>query len=103
MDCTKPEGSFGAMEITLPASNVADTSKTYIFLKEISTDENVNTVDVIYPTLAALSVLAPDWIALLLDPVIDYMQTGAWMQDYVIHDIGKGRLPYLQSALWKFY
>ncbi len=87
------------MEITLPASNIADTSNPYIFLKEISTDGNVNTVDVIYPTIAALGVLAPDWIALLLDPVINYMQTGAWTQDYVIHDIGTGRLFYLQSTL----
>ena len=87
------------MEVTLPASNVADTTNPYIFLKEISTDGNVNTVDVIYPTIAALGVLAPDWIALLLDPVINYMQTGAWTQDYVIHDIGKSTLFCFQSSL----
>lgn len=89
------------MEITLPASNVAATSNPYIFLKEISTDGNVNTLDVIYPTITALSVFAPDWIALLLDPVINYMQTAAWTQDYVIHDIGKGRLFGLQSSVLK--
>ena len=89
------------MEITLPAANVAATKNPYVFLKEISTDGNVNTVDVIYPAIAALSVLAPDWIALLLDPIINYMQTGAWTQDYVIHDIGKGRVFCLQSPLWE--
>ena len=89
------------MEITLPAANVAATKNPYVFLKEISTDGNVNTVDVIYPAIAALSVLAPDWIALLLDPIINYMQTGAWTQDYVIHDIGKGRVFCLSSTLWE--
>lgn len=89
------------MEITVPASNVADTSDPYVFLKEISTDGNVNTVDVIYPIIAALSVLAPDWIALLLGPLIDYMLTGAWTQDYVIHDIGKGRHSCLHSTFRK--
>ena len=34
------------MEITLPASKVADTSNPHIFLKQISTDGNVNTIDV---------------------------------------------------------
>ena len=90
------------MEITVPANDVADTRNPYIFLKEISTDGNVNTVDVIYPALTALSVLAPEWIALLLDPIVNYMQKGAWTQDYVIHDIGKGRLFRLYPTLCKF-
>ena len=51
----------------------------------------------IYPTITALSVLAPDWIAIILDPVINYMQTKAWTQDYVIHDISKGWL-FLSSS-----
>ena len=80
------------MEITLPASNIADTSSPYIFLKEISTDGNINTVDVIYPAIAALSVFAPHWIRLLLEPIVNYLQTGSWPHNYVIHDIGSSRL-----------
>ena len=53
------------MEITIPA-NTLDQSNPYVFLKEIFTDGNFNTVDVIYPTIAALSVFDPDWIRLLL-------------------------------------
>lgn len=80
------------MELTLPANNTAETSKLYAFLKEISTDGNVNTIDVIYPTFTILSVLSPDWIRLLLEPVAAYLETGDWPHDYVVHDLGSCKL-----------
>lgn len=80
--------SYGAMEITLPASNTADASNPYVFLKEISTNGDVNTVDVVYPTSTILGVISPDWIKYLLEPVAIFSESEAWTADYVVHDLG---------------
>ena len=57
------------MEITLPANSTANTSHPSVFLKEISTNGDVNTVDVSYPTSTILGVVSPDWIKYLLSIV----------------------------------
>ena len=76
------------MEMTLPADNFADTSNPYVFLKEISTNGDVNTVDVVYPTSTVLSVMSPNWIKYLLEPVSIFSESPAWTADYVVHDLG---------------
>ena len=76
------------MEMTLPANNIADTSSPYVFLKEISTNGDVNTVDVVYPTSTILGVMSPDWIKYLLEPVAIFSESPAWTADYVVHDLG---------------
>lgn len=76
------------MEITLPASDTANTNSPYIFLKEISTNGDTNTVDVIYPTSTILGVLSPDWIKYLLEPVAAFCSSSAWTADYPVHDLG---------------
>ena len=76
------------MEITLPAINTANTSNPYIFLKEISTNGDVNTIDVVYPTSTILGVMSPDWIKYLLEPVAKFCESPAWTAKYVVHDLG---------------
>jgi hypothetical protein len=48
----------------------------------------VNTIDVLMPMAPILYVLAPDYIRLTLEPVMRYLQSGAWPHDYAVHDIG---------------
>lgn len=76
------------MEITLPASNTTDTSNPYVFLKEISTNGDVNTVDVVSPTSTILGVMSPDWIKFLLEPIAIFCESSAWTPEYVVHDLG---------------
>ena len=76
------------MEITLPADNTSDTDNPSIFLKEISTDGDANTIDVIFPTATILGVMSPDWIKFLLEPLVKFCESGAWTADYVVHDLG---------------
>lgn len=45
-------------------------------------------MDVIYPTSPIFYVMAPEYIRLLLGPVLQYLETGAWPHNYTIHDIG---------------
>lgn len=62
-------------------------SKNYMFLKEISSNGNFQTVDVIFPFHPILLYLNPDWMKLVLDPLFLNMEA-EWPQPYAIHDLG---------------
>ncbi|KAI4160954.1 MAG: hypothetical protein L6R39_000160, partial [Caloplaca ligustica] len=79
--------AYGAADLTIPADTL-DTSDLMLFLKEISSDGNVNTVDVIYPTFPIFYVMDPEYIRLVLEPVVRYLETGRWPNSWTIHDIG---------------
>ncbi|MCJ1388781.1 hypothetical protein MMC18_001631 [Xylographa bjoerkii] len=67
---------FGTMEITIPLDTLS-TEAPMVFLKEVSNDGNVNTIDVIYPTYPILYTLAPEYIRYLLQPYIIYLEEGS--------------------------
>ncbi|KAB8293507.1 hypothetical protein EYC80_007813 [Monilinia laxa] len=78
---------FGGIDLVIPNSTL-DTSDVLAFVKEISSDGNVNTVDVIMPLFPILYVTNPEYIRLLLEPILQYLASGRWTLPYVIHDIG---------------
>lgn len=83
--------TFGALEVTIPADTLSTApADVNGFLKEISSDGNVNSVDVIYPTFPILYVLSPQWIKLLLQPILEYLNhpSGVWSLDSAPHDLG---------------
>lgn len=71
--------AWGAIDVTIP-DDTLDTNDILVFMKEISTDGNVNTVDVIYPAFPIFYVMNPEYIRLLLEPVLQYLGTGRWTQ-----------------------
>ncbi|KAI1615217.1 hypothetical protein EDD37DRAFT_511796 [Exophiala viscosa] len=79
--------SFGAVEITIPESD-HDVTDTMAFIKEISSDGNVNTLDIIFPTFPIYYVTNPDFIKFQLEPILRYLQAGRWPHEWAIHDIG---------------
>ncbi|KAF7332012.1 MPN domain-containing protein [Mycena kentingensis (nom. inval.)] len=82
--------AMATMEIT--ASRSADgsfnTSDILIFMKEISSNGNMNTVDVIYPTLPLLLYFNPLLAKGLTDVIFRYEATGQYPNKYSVHDIG---------------
>ena len=78
---------FGAISITIPQDSL-DTTDVMIFVKEISSNGNVNAMDVILPTSPILYVMAPDHIRLMLEPVMQYLAAGPWPHNFTVHDIG---------------
>jgi hypothetical protein len=54
----------------------------------MNSNGNVNTVDVIMPMAPVFYVLSPEYIKLLLHPVLYYLHSGAWPHNYTIHDMG---------------
>ena len=60
------------------------TATPQAFLKEISSDGNVNTVDVIFQSWPIFVSLNPEYIKYLLQPIMSYMAAGRWPEQYVI-------------------
>ncbi|KAG4414610.1 hypothetical protein IFR04_012264 [Cadophora malorum] len=59
-----------------------------IFFKEISSDGNMNTVDVIYPAFPFFLYTNPKWLAYLMEPLIEHQMSGQYPNDYSMHDLG---------------
>ncbi|PLB33282.1 glutaminase GtaA [Aspergillus candidus] len=61
---------------------------TYMFLKEISSNGNMNTVDVIFPAHPVFLYTNPELLKLLLKPLYEIQEGGNYPNDYAMHDIG---------------
>lgn len=57
-------------------------------MKEISSDGNVNTVDVIFPLHPVLLYTNPENLKLLLDPLFENQESGQYPNMYSMHDLG---------------
>jgi hypothetical protein len=74
--------AFGGVEL------VNTGADPWLFLKEISSDGNVSTVDVIYPAMPAFLWSSPPLVRYLLTPLFVYAESGKWPQTYAEHDLG---------------
>ncbi|KAL8280409.1 hypothetical protein RQP46_007057 [Phenoliferia psychrophenolica] len=63
-------------------------SDVLAFMKEISSDGNVDTIDVLFPSWPAVLYLAPVWGRYLLEPLYRYQASGLYPHKYSIHDLG---------------
>lgn len=59
-----------------------------IFLKEISSNGNCQTIDVIFPAFPFFLYTNPRWLAYLLEPLIEHMLSGQYPNQYAMHDLG---------------
>jgi hypothetical protein len=60
----------------------------WAFLKEISSDGNVSTIDVLYPASPVWIYADPGYLGLLLEPLLAYAETGGWPKTFAEHDLG---------------
>ncbi|MGW4517439.1 glutaminase domain-containing protein [Streptomyces sp. NPDC004393] len=67
---------------------VSRNGKPWAFLKEISSDGNVSTVDVTYPAMPVFIYADPQYLGLLLAPLLDYAERGGWPKTFAEHDLG---------------
>ncbi|KAH6679358.1 hypothetical protein B0J14DRAFT_296214 [Halenospora varia] len=79
--------AYGGIDLVIPLSTL-NKDDIIMFIKEISSDGNVNTVDIIYPSFPIYYAMDPSYIRLLLEPIMRYLASGRWTQAYAIHDIG---------------
>ena len=59
-----------------------------LFVKEISSDGNTQTIDIIYPAFPFFIYTNPRWFAYLLEPLIEHMLSGQYPNKYAMHDLG---------------
>ncbi|KAI7244194.1 putative glutaminase [Hortaea werneckii] len=59
-----------------------------LFLKEISSNGNSQTVDVIFPAFPFFLYTNPRWLAYLLEPLLEHMLSGQYPNQYTMHDLG---------------
>ncbi|MFC1436814.1 DUF5127 domain-containing protein [Streptacidiphilus sp. N1-10] len=67
---------------------VSRDGQPWAFLKEISSDGNVSTIDVTYPAMPAFAYTDPEYLGLLLAPMLDYAEHGGWPKTFAEHDLG---------------
>ena len=70
---------YGTLDLTIPNSSL-NTNDAMMFMKEISSNGNMNTMDVIYPAYPIFYVMEPEYIRLLLEPVVQYLASGRWKE-----------------------
>ncbi|KAI1198880.1 DUF1793-domain-containing protein [Nemania serpens] len=66
----------------------ASSQDPLIFQKEISSNGNVNTVDVLYPAAPFFFYANPNLIRYALQPLYEYQERQFYPNDYCIHDLG---------------
>jgi len=59
-----------------------------IFVKEISSDGNTQTIDVLFPTFPFFLYSNPNWLAYMLEPLLEHTLSGQYPNKYAMHDIG---------------
>ncbi|RPA80187.1 DUF1793-domain-containing protein [Ascobolus immersus RN42] len=59
-----------------------------LFLKEISSNGNFQTVDVIFPASPFFLYASPSWLAYLLEPLLEHQDAGLYPNKYSMHDLG---------------
>ncbi|CAG2106284.1 unnamed protein product, partial [Medioppia subpectinata] len=74
--------AYGGIEM------VGTVNRPWMMLKEISSDGNCQTVDVIYPHFPVQLYLNPTLLKYLLDPLLDNQEKGFFPLKYCMHDLG---------------
>ena len=77
--------SYGTTEVVYDEHN---PQQPMAFLKEISSNGDANSLDVIRPTMPIYLFLSPQWIKYHMQPYINYIQSGKWQNDFIPHDNG---------------
>ncbi len=71
------------------SSNMStNTSEPLMFQKEISSDGNVNTVDVMYPAMPFFLYANPELLRYNLEPLFQNQEGGFYPNGYCMHDLG---------------
>ncbi|KAL0949421.1 hypothetical protein HGRIS_009482 [Hohenbuehelia grisea] len=82
--------ALGATEITISKNSDGsfNTNDVLVFMKEISSDGNTNTVDVIFPAWPVLLYTNPALGKFLLAGLFEYQATGQYPNKWSVHDLG---------------
>jgi hypothetical protein len=75
--------AYGACQLVLGPGG-----RPWAFIDELSSGEIVQTVDIILDTSPLFLALDPRYLAMLIEPLLDYTSSGKWTEDYPPHSLG---------------
>jgi hypothetical protein len=70
--------ALSARQVLGAASFAGTPDDPLIFFKEISSDGNMNTIDVLFPAFPFFLYTNPRWLAYLMEPLIEHMLSGQY-------------------------
>ncbi|KAL9599405.1 MAG: hypothetical protein Q9219_003842 [cf. Caloplaca sp. 3 TL-2023] len=84
---------MGAYTMAVPPSSGSSNStgnatEPLMFQKEISSNGNVNTVDVMFPAMPFFLYANPNLLRYILEPLYQNQEGGFYPNDYSMHDLG---------------
>ena len=83
---------MGAYVLAVPpaggCNNTLNTSEPLMFQKEISSDGNVNTVDVMFPAMPFFLYANPELLKFNLEPLLQNQEGNFYPNGYSMHDLG---------------
>lgn len=79
---------MGAYVYAVPPPGTASDEVPLMFQKEISSDGNVNTVDVLYPATPFFLWANPEMLKYTLEPMYQNTESGFYPDSYSMHDLG---------------
>lgn len=59
-----------------------------LFIKEISSNGNAQTIDVMFPSFPFFLYTNPRWLAYMLEPLLEHTLSGQYPNKYAMHDLG---------------
>lgn len=59
-----------------------------LFIKEISSNGNFQTIDIMFPASPFFLYTNPRWLAYMLEPTIEHTLSGQYPNKYTMHDLG---------------
>lgn len=80
--------ALSARQVMGATSFVGIPDDPIIFMKEISSDGNTQTIDVLFPAFPFFLYSNPKWLAYLLEPLLEHALSGQYPNKYAMHDIG---------------
>lgn len=78
----------GGYVLTVPSVKSNDSSEPYMWLKEIASNGNINTIDVAFPAFPYLVWADPALLRFLLAPGYQFQESGLYPASYSLHDLG---------------
>lgn len=79
--------AYGGLELTIPNDSL-DTNQVLVWCKELSSNGDIQTVDILAPSFPIYWVFDSNYIRLILEPIMRYLAAGRWHKPYMIHDMG---------------
>ncbi|POS75857.1 glutaminase GtaA [Diaporthe helianthi] len=79
---------MGAYVYAVPPPGTASDEVPLMFQKEISSDGNINTVDVLYPATPFFLWANPEMLKYTLEPMYQNTESGFYPDSYSMHDLG---------------